>query len=155
MRDCRSILAVTTKTLAAHQLSLAPTYLQHHSDGTALHQTQLENVVVRIAREGGYKYTTLNNCILPEDGCSDTIVTAISQAFREGRVHLKDWQETTKQLYPNCQDLLDQIALPLDLTLAKLADGGVIMTNTCDPARKLCHLFIQHIEAVALERGVP
>ena len=155
MRDCRSILAVTTKTLAAHQLSLAPTYLQHHSDGTALRQTQLENVVVRIAREGGYKCITLTNCILPEDGCSDTIVTAISQAFREGRVHLKDWRETTKQLYPNRQDLLDQIALPSDLTLAKLADGGVIMTDTCDPARKFRRLFIQHIEAVAIECGVP
>ena len=81
MCDFRNILTVTTKTLAAQQLSLAPTYLQHHSNGTALHQTQLENVGVRIAREGGYKYTTLNNCILPEDGCSDTIVTATPQAL--------------------------------------------------------------------------
>ena len=59
MRDCRSVLGVTTKTLAAHQLAISAKWLQHHSDGTALRQTQLENAVVRVAREGGYKCITL------------------------------------------------------------------------------------------------
>ena len=81
MRNCRSVLGVTTKILAVHQLAISAKWLQHHSDGTALQQTQLENVVVRVAREGGYKCITLSNCILPEDGCSDTIVTTIAQDF--------------------------------------------------------------------------
>jgi hypothetical protein len=29
------------------------------------------------------------------------------------------------------------------------------MTDTCDPACKFCRLFVQHIEAVILEHGVP
>ena len=111
-------------------------------------------MVVRVAREEGYKCITLSNCILPEDGCSDTIVTAISQAFREDHVHLKDWQTVTERMYPDRQDLLDQIAKPSELTLAKFSDGGVIMTDTCDTAPKFCRQFIEHIKPVAEERGV-
>ena len=58
-------------------------------------------------------------------------------------------------MYPNRQDLLNKIALPSNLTLAKLADGGMITTDTCDPFCTFCRLFIQYIEAVALEHGVP
>jgi hypothetical protein len=101
MRDCRSVLGVTSKTLAANQLALAPKWIQHHSDGTALRQTQLENIVIRVAREGGFKCVTLTNCILPEDGYSETVVIAITQAFREGRIHLKDWRTVTDRMYPS------------------------------------------------------
>ena len=123
MRDSRGVLVVATKTLAAYHLARAPVYKQQHSDGTDRRQTKIENCIVRIACDAGYRCITLDSCILPEDGKATTCVTAIKQAYSEGREHLDDWRKVTSDMYPGRQDLLNQIPLFQELFVAKLAKG--------------------------------
>ena len=154
MRDTRGVLSVTTKTLAAYQVARAPIYKQQHSDGTDRRQTKIENCIVRIACDAGYRCITLDSCILPEDGKATTCVTAIKQAYQEGREHLDDWRKVTSDMYPGRQDLLDQLLLSQKLSVKKLAKGGVLMTDNCDTARKFRREFKQHIEEVCTEAGM-
>ena len=97
---CRSVLLVTTKTLAAYQLAYVPEYIQHHSDGTERRQTKMENSILCIATDAGFKCVTLSSYILPEDGTAESCVTAIAQAFREGRELLDNWRDVTLHMYP-------------------------------------------------------
>ena len=110
-------MSITTKTLAVYQLDRAPAWLQHHSDGTDLRQQKLENSIVRVIREGGLKCIALSASILPEDGSAATCVSAISQAFAEGREHLRDWQAVAARMFPRRLELLCQIPQPNELTL--------------------------------------
>ena len=110
-------MSITTKTLAVYQLDRAPAWLQHHSDGTDLRQQKLENSIVRVIREGGLKCIALSASILPEDGSAATCVSAISQAFAEGREHLRDWQAVAARMFPRRLELLCQIPQPNKLTL--------------------------------------
>ena len=155
VRECRSVLLVTTKTLAAYQLALVPEYLQHHSDGTERRQIKMENSIIRIATDAGFKCVTLSSCILPEDGTAESCVTAIAQAFREGRELLDNWRDVTSRMYPNRPDLLALIPSSSLLTLAKLSNKSLLMTDTCATARKFRRLFADHIRQVALNNGIP
>ena len=64
---------------------------------------------------------------------------------------LTTWRAIVQREYPNCQDLLDLLPKPNNITLAKLALGGWIMTDTCNPARKFCRLFKEAIRKIAKE----
>ena len=103
----------------------------------------MENSVICITKEGGFKCVTLSLCILllPEDKTTETCVTTISQTFRERREILKEWKEITACMYHNQPDLLAAIPLPLELTLAKLNKDLLLMTDTCLAALKICRLF--------------
>ena len=50
LRESRGVLSVVTKTLAAYQLTMAPKWLQHHSNGTNMQRVGVENVIVRIPK---------------------------------------------------------------------------------------------------------
>ena len=154
MRESRGVMCVVTKTLAAYQLASSPVWKEQHSDATNRRQTNIENCIVRAAREGGFKCITLSSCILPEDGKATTCVTAIDQAYREGREHLEDWRKVTEQMYPDRQEIINLIPPSSDLTLTKLADHGVVMTDTCDTARKFRREFKEHVTKVCLEAGM-
>ena len=56
---------------------------------------------------------------------------------------------------PGRQDLLDRIPLAYQLSIAKLAKSGWIMTDTCNAATKFRKLFIESIKQVAIDRGMP
>ena len=155
VRECRSVLLVTTKTLAAYQLALVPEYLQHHSDGTERRQIKMESSILRIATDAGFKCVTLSSCILPEDGTAESCVTAIAQAFREGRELLDNWRDVTSRMYPNRPDFLALIPSSSLLTLAKLSNKSLLMTDTCATARKFRRLFADHTRQVDLNNGIP
>jgi hypothetical protein len=53
--EWRSVLVVVTKTLAAYQLGRADSYEQLFTDGTSRRQTAIQNAVVGILTEGGFK----------------------------------------------------------------------------------------------------
>ncbi len=67
VRECRQILAVVTKTIAAHFLAKAECYKQLFSDGTSHRQTMIQNVVLSILTGAGYKVVTLSSDIIPND----------------------------------------------------------------------------------------
>ena len=57
-------------------------------------------------------------------------------------------------MYPNLPDLMQLIPDTKELTVAKLAEGGVIMTDNCDAARLFRQLFQEYITEVALKQGI-
>ena len=57
-------------------------------------------------------------------------------------------------MYPGNVDLLAKLPDPSRLTLARLANNGFLMTDTCDTARKFRRQLRAVIEAEALEQGM-
>ena len=58
----------------------------------------------------------------------------------------------TDREFPNRPDLLEMIPLPEDITLSKLGDGGAVITDTCNTARKLRRILVdEKIEGTAYE----
>lgn len=154
VRKCRGTLSYLTKLLAANILAKEPKWLQQHSDGTGIRQTQIGNNLVRIAAEAGYRTITLDNCILSKDETSECVRDSIITSFAEAARMLTKWREVTAIMYPGRQDLLDLIPLASELTIAKLAQCGWIMTDTCNAARKYRRLFVESIKEVALARNM-
>ena len=154
VQHCRSVLSYMTKLLAAYQLALAECFLEHHSDGTQRRHISLNNSIVRIAIEGGFKCVTLNSAILSEDETSQVLTQAIVRTFREGRAMLQTWRVVTQRVYPGRADLLALLPKPSDLSLSKLTNGGWIMTDTCNPAREFRKLFMAAITEIAEEEGM-
>ena len=57
-------------------------------------------------------------------------------------------------LQMKCHDnLLDLIPTADDLTLAKLADKGMVIVDTCNTAQKFWHLLIEQIQCIAIKKG--
>ena len=154
VRGCRGTLSYLTKLLASDELARAPKYIEQHSDGTSRRQISIQNNIIRIAVEGGYKNVTLDSACLSVDETSEMIADSILRSFSSGRVMLQEWRDVTAQLYPGCNDLLDRIPQPILLTIAKLAQSGWIMTDTCNTARKYRRLFVAAIIKVAREAGM-
>ena len=67
VREWRSVLVVVTKTLAAYLLGRADSYEQLFTDGTSRQQTAIQNTVMGILKEGGFKMVTLSSGILAEN----------------------------------------------------------------------------------------
>ena len=67
---------------------------------------------------------------------------------------LQTWRVVTQRVYPGRADLLALLPKPSDLSLSKLTNGGWIMTDTCNPARKFRKLFMAAITEIAEEEGM-
>ena len=66
IRNCRSLLVVITKTLAAHHLAGLDSFDQLCTDGTDRRQTEFENVVVSYMSDNGYKMVVLDATIITD-----------------------------------------------------------------------------------------
>ena len=71
--------------------------------------------------------------------------------FASGIASVRHNDTTVRKL---CQRQLRRLCDLVEEILAKFSDGGVVMTDTCDAARKFRRRFIEHIKSVAEERGV-
>ena len=60
----------------------------------------MNNSLVLIATEGGYKFVTLNSAILPEDETSVVLTQTVVNTFREGQVILAKWNDVVICEYP-------------------------------------------------------
>jgi len=154
IRRSRGTLSYVTKLLAAAELARAPVYLEQHADGTSRRQMEFYNNIIRIAVAGGFKNITLDACILTKDGTAEMQRDGILRSFQTGRIMIQRWRELTASMYPARPDLLEQIPLAKELTLAKLAHGGWVMTDTCNAARKYRKLLIESIKKIAEEDGM-
>jgi hypothetical protein len=153
VQEWRSVLVVVTKKLAAYQLGRADSYKQLFTDGTSWRQTAIQNAVMGILRDGGFKMVTLLSGILAENENAECLTGSIIRTFKESGQLLDDWRIVLKRLYPSCQDLLDMIPQLQALTLAKLANDGMVSTDTCNTARKKICLLCKAIRTVAIEQG--
>ena len=154
IRSSRGTLSYFTKLLASYELAKAPVFIGHHTDGTNRRGIEFQNNILRIAKDGGFKNVTLDSCIVTPNATSVMIRDGVLQSFQTGRVILQRWRTLVSELYPGRQDLLDQIPLPKELSLAKLASGGWSLTDTCNPARAFRKLFIASVRQIAEEEGV-
>ncbi len=144
---------MVTKTLAAYQLGRADSYEQLFTDGTSWRQTAIQNAVVGILTDSGFKMVTLLSGTLAENETAECLTGSIIHTFKEGGQLLDDWRIVLKCLYPSCQDLLDMIPQLQALTLAKLANDGMVSMETCNTARKTRRLLCKAIRTVAIEQG--
>ena len=126
--ECRSVLAVHTKTLGASQIAGAAEWIEHKSDETSRRGVTFGNSIVRIADDHGYRNVALSSGIIAKDSTAEEQVLAIERTFAEGRELLLQWRNVTARMYPGNCDLLDRIPLPSKLTLARLHKNGWLMT---------------------------
>ena len=154
IRNCRSILANVTQTLAAYEIAVADSIEQSYTDGTSRRQTAMQNFVVRIIRNGGEtRRITLSSCIIATDETSQSIATAIMREFKHAGTLLTAWRETTMAMFPNNNELLNQIPDASKLSIAKLGLSSFTTTDTCNAARKLRQLLNENIGIIAIEEG--
>ena len=144
---CQVILLRTTKTLAAYCLGNARSSKQLHTDETGCRQTQLVNVVINIINEtGDLKSICLSGSIISEDSTAQEQSRSIISSFGEAGQLLRKWKDVTSEMFPNCQDLIDMIPDPSDMSPTKLL-GGMVSTDTCNTDRlirqTICDAIIQ------------
>ena len=77
------------------------------------------------------------------------------RSFQTGRQMIDRWQEPTSIMHPNRPDLLERKPQANELTIVKLADGGWVMTDTCNAARKYRRLLVKPTKQIAEEEGIP
>ena len=153
VRECRTLLVHTTKTLAAYTLGKVDKYDELFNDGTSRRQTSIENVIIGYMTENGFKTVTLSTSILAEDETAQACLEAVMATFKEGRDLLQIWRDATQEMFPTRPDLLELLPEPKQLTTGKLSKSGV-MTDTCAKARKCQRLFAKSITEAALELGI-
>ncbi len=152
--EWRSVLVVVTKMLAAYQLGKVDSYEQLFTGGTSWRQTAIQNAVVGILTDSGFKMVTLSSGIPAENETAKCLTGSIIRTFKEGGQLLNDWRIVLERLYPSRQDLLDMIPQSQALTLDKLANDGMVSTDTCNTARKTRRLLCKAIRMVAIEQGL-
>ena len=62
------------------------------------------------------------------------------------------WAEVTKEMYPDFQH---NIPNKSEMSISKLAKGGLLTSDTCNTARKIRLLLCEKIEEAAREKGLP
>ncbi len=90
-----------------------------------------------------FKTLLMSTCIFPVDGTSLAQVEAITSFIEKGRQWLEKWSSKCKRMYP---DYDHDIPPASELTLAKLGDGGIVSTDTCNAAQKVNGMLIEKIK---------
>ena len=154
--DCRSLLVVITKTLAAQHLGKLDKFDQLCTDGTDRRQTEFENVVVGYMADSGYKSVVLDATIVPDGKTAQHLHDSILRTFKEAGDLLDDWRAVTKEMYkddPELQDLLGDIPNRTGLSLSKFNKANV-MTDTCYTARLLRVRLIATMTQICKDEGI-
>ena len=89
------------------------------------------------------------------DGTGEMVRDSILRFLQTGRQILDRRRDITSRMYPNRPDLLSRIPQTNELTISKLANGGWVMTDTCNAARKYCRLIVKSIKQIAEGEGIP
>ena len=150
IRRCRSVLLIVCQLLAAHRLANSPKCGAMHSDGTGRRQTEIVNLVISAFQEGDPSFVPIvfSASILPEDGTADGIHESIITFLEEKKVWLAKWKAVIERDFPQYKHNIN----PSELDIAKLADGGLVMTDGCNTARSFNRKMVATIKAKALAK---
>ncbi len=92
--------------------------------------------------------------IIAEDSTAEEQSLATIASFGEAGQLLQEWKDVTLEMFPQCQDLIDMIPDPSDISPTKLL-GGMVSTDTCNTARltrqTLCDAIIKEGREAGLE----
>ena len=139
-------MAVETLTLGACSLAKSQKIVAHHSDGTKRRGISIEKRVIRIAEDSGYKNVCLSSVILCRDKTSEQIVAGIVRTFHNSTKLLDGWREVAKIMFPEDEELMEEIPLSDLLDIGRLAKDFLwILTDTCNVARLFRTLFVAAI----------
>ena len=152
IRSVRSLLVVTTKTLAAYAVAKLPSFQQIFTDGTSRRQHELINVLIGYTTDDGMKTVTLDNMILAADKKSISTAKAIMNAMDNAQQLLRGWIDVTKEIYPG-DNIVSLIPSPDDANFLKLRNG-FITTDTCSQAKNVRRDLILAIKELATEKGI-
>ena len=83
---------------------------------------------------GKLKSICLSGSIIAENSTAENQSRAIISSFTESAQLLADWIKTTKEMYPDRDDLVNFIPKPSSMCVSKLLNG-MISTDTCNTAR--------------------
>ena len=110
-----------TLTLAAKQIASASKILASHGDGTKRRGISIENNVLRILEEVGYKHVCQNSSIICKDGTGKGICAGTANAFVDGAELLAGWRRVAKRMFPKDHSLEEEFPHPRKLHLGRLA----------------------------------
>lgn len=96
--------------------------------------------------EHEYKTVLMSCCIFPEDETAKQQIESIDNFLKEQGALLEEWKLVIEKMYP---DYVHDIPDAASLDLGKLADGGVVTTDTCNSAKSVMRMMIELI----IERG--
>ena len=92
--------------------------------------------------------------MIAEEKTAEAVTASILVAFRESGKLLEKWRSVTAELFPDHNDVLNQIPRPKELTLSKLAKEGFTMTDTCSTAQKIQRLLGVAIQDIGVKEGL-
>ena len=89
----------------------------------------------------------LSSSIYPEDESTETVVLALANTVKKKGELLSKWAVMYESMFGVTES--HSISPAHSLDLSKLADGGVITTDTCYTARKISRLLCDEVELAA------
>jgi hypothetical protein len=69
-----------------------------------------------------------------DDGTADSHCRGIIATFRDSAKLLKQWRDTTADMYPSKPELAELIPIPALMDVTKMTGGG-LAHDTCNTAR--------------------
>ena len=85
--------------MAAYQVEEADAFKEHNSDSSSHRQTAMQNIIVRIPTEDGYKTITLSSAILADNETAECVTESIVRTFKEGRDLFDFWWAVVNREY--------------------------------------------------------
>ena len=122
---------------------------QLFTDATTRRQTSFTNLAISIQEEADddlYTSLLLSCSIYSPNETSEAVVMAIVNTLKDKGDLLDKWRECHTTMF----GLTDNHDIPLadSMRMSKLAEGGVVTTDTCSPARKVSRLLLAEIKKV-------
>ena len=144
IRRCWTVLLIVSQLIVAHRLSKSDKWGAMHSDKTGRRQVDILNLIITAMEDGDPSYVPIlfSASILPENGTADNLHNSIINFIEEKKEWLVKWQEVIERDYPDYEHSLDQAGL--DIT--KLQDGGHVVTDGCNTARKFNRMMVDTIK---------
>jgi hypothetical protein len=84
-----------------YQLGREDSYAQLLTDGTSQRQTAIQNAVVGILINGGYRMVTLSSGILAENVTAECLPGSIVRMFKESGNLLEEWRKVLARIIPS------------------------------------------------------
>jgi hypothetical protein len=88
------------------------TELKLFIDGTTRYHSAIENVIIGLMADNGFKCVTLASSTIPETESAECSTVAFVNTFKDGRDLLADWHHITERMFPKHQAILAMIPNP-------------------------------------------
>jgi hypothetical protein len=140
------VVEVIGETIAAMKLAFAESWKQVWTDGTSRRQIPFAALIIGLlgANESdAIDPVVVSSCIFTEDERAETQAAGLIDKIDSLKHRLA---RLIQEVEKKCPEFLDSVPTPDGIDINKLADGGVIMTDTCNTAQKIRRILLDHID---------